>query len=189
MVGDPGLLRLRHAVRLVGRLPLARVRPRHGVPLALGERRRLLPRIVHAAARADAVALVARPPPLRHDHRRTRPRGAVHPAVPRGAQLLPNLLNLVNGPKMLLADGPSRRRVDRRRGARLRPRRRAAPSRRGRRGRSSPCSRCRRVVRRRRGPSSRCCSSGCRRSTGRGCCGSSPRPSTPACARTSSTTA
>ena len=82
MVGDPRLRRLRGVVRQLRRRPLARVRPRHRVPQPRRERRRVLPRVVHDAPRADALALVALPPPLRHAHRRTRSRDPVHAAVP-----------------------------------------------------------------------------------------------------------
>ena len=59
----------------------------------------------------------------------------------------------------------------------------------GRPGRSSPCWAGWSSGRSPPVPSCRCCSSACRRSTARGCCGSSPPRSTPGCARTSSTIA
>ncbi len=54
-------------------LPLARMRPRHGVQDALDERRGLPDRLLHGPAGADGLALEPQPAPHRHHHRRPRP--------------------------------------------------------------------------------------------------------------------
>ena len=81
LVGGAGLHGLRRALRRRRRLPLARVRARHRVQDQVAERRRLLHRVVHAAAPAHAVALVACAPPHRHDRGGARPRDHVPPPV------------------------------------------------------------------------------------------------------------
>ena len=48
--------------------------PRHGLQDRLDEQRAVRDRLVHGAARIDALALEPHPPPQRHDHRRARPR-------------------------------------------------------------------------------------------------------------------
>ena len=74
LVVCPVLCRLRRPVRLGVRFALARVRPRHGVPDDVAQRRALPGRVVHEHEGADALALEPRPPSHRHDHRRARPR-------------------------------------------------------------------------------------------------------------------
>ena len=187
VVGDPRLRRVRGVVRQLRRRPLARVRARNRLPQPRGERHRVLPRLVHDAARAHPLALVALPPPLRHPHRRAGPRDPLHAAVPP-AHGRPEPAVAGQRPEADLAHGPARGGPDRRRDPRLRAARRDPPRRPGGQGvrrRSISPSSCGASPR---GASSRPCSSCSRRSTASGCCGSSPPPSTPASGRTCSTT-
>ena len=83
------LPRLRHALRLLRRLALARGGPRHRLQDALDERRRLPDRQLHGHAQPGDVALEPCAPPHRYDHRRPRPRDRRHAAAgPRSGSIL-----------------------------------------------------------------------------------------------------
>ena len=88
LVGSPLLHRLWRPLRLILRFPLARMRPRHRLQDALDERRHLPDRLLHGAARADALALEPYAPPHRHDHR--RPRSRDRRAAPAGHRRHPH---------------------------------------------------------------------------------------------------
>ena len=78
---------LRRALRIVGRQPLARMRPWHRVQDAVEERRRLSDRVLHDGAQSDDLALEPRAASYRHHHHRARP-GSLHhaPARPGAAR-------------------------------------------------------------------------------------------------------
>ena len=141
------LLRLRHALRLLDRFALARMRPRHRLQDAVDERRGLPARLLHDHAQPGDLALEPYAPPHRHHHRRPRPRdrgdAPAGPLAPR-AQLLRH-------PRRLARDerhGAQRLRRHQRRGEDLHPRDRSG------RGRSaSPASGWRSTSRRSRSPS------------------------------------
>ncbi|CAI8696818.1 putative Proline dehydrogenase / Delta-1-pyrroline-5-carboxylate dehydrogenase [Burkholderia sp. IT-111MI5] len=71
-VGDPRVLRVRHALLQPGRLALARMRARHRVSHALDERRAVPGRVVPGVPPRDGMALEPCAPSHRHAGRRTR---------------------------------------------------------------------------------------------------------------------
>ena len=83
VVVDPGVPALRRHVRRCRRPALARDGPRHGVPHPLAQRRDLPDRLGDAVPRTHRVAVVALPPPHRHDHRRPRCRDRVPTSTER----------------------------------------------------------------------------------------------------------